>query len=163
MDPQPIATFVIDIAERLLDAGEALAFVTDDAFGGQCMFVGRVRHTSHGRQCVAVHYDMFDPLALVTFREAAEAAIAKYGASMKVYVAHAKRKLAVGDLAVVIAAASSHRDEAFRACRDEIEQVKHKAPIWKQEHFTDGSSEWSDGCSLCPSATGEHGHQRTSG
>ena len=140
---------VCDIAIEPLSPAAALAFVSDDAFGGQTMFVGRVRHTSHGRQCVAVHYDMFDPLALVQFREAAQAAIERYGRAMKVYVAHAKGRLSVGDLAVVVAAGSPHRDEAFRACRDVIEHVKHRAPIWKQEHFIDGSSQWSEGCSLC--------------
>ena len=140
---------VCDIAVEPLSPAAALEFVTDDAFGGQTLFVGRVRHTSHGRRCVAVHYDMFDPLALVQFREAAQAAIARYGPAMKIHVAHARGRLSVGDLAVVVAAGSPHRDEAFRACRDVIEHVKHRAPIWKQELFIDGSSEWSEGCSLC--------------
>jgi molybdopterin synthase catalytic subunit len=50
---------------------------------------------------------------------------------------------------VVVAAGSKHRDEAFRACRMAIEAVKHTSPIWKQEHFSDGDSVWSEGCSLC--------------
>ena len=72
-------------------------------------------------------------------------------APLKVYVAHAKGRLAVGDIAVVVAAGTPHRDEAFRACRAVIEAVKHTSPIWKQEHYVDGSSEWSEGCSLCGS------------
>jgi len=57
--------------------------------------------------------------------------------------------LQVGELAVVVAAGTPHRDEAFSACRMAIEAVKHTAPIWKQEHYEDGKSEWSEGCSLC--------------
>ena len=57
-------------------------------------------------------------------------------------------KLAVGDLAVVVAFASAHRDAAFRGCRQAIEAVKHQAPIWKQEHFSDGGAAWSDGTPL---------------
>jgi molybdopterin synthase catalytic subunit len=49
----------------------------------------------------------------------------------------------------VVAAGTPHRDEAFRACRLAIEAVKHEAPIWKQEHYVDGDSAWSEGCSLC--------------
>ena len=155
-----VRTCVRDIAEGGLAPAEALEFVTDEAFGGQALFVGRVRRDSHGRRCTAVHYDLFEPLALARFTEAAQAAIARYGPALRVYVAHARGRLAVGDVAVVVAAASPHRDEAFRACRDVIEFVKHRAPIWKQEHFVDGHSAWSEGCSLCgvdPVPPGEAG------
>jgi len=64
-------------------------------------------------------------------------------------IAHARGRLGIGDIAVVVAAGSKHRDEAFRACRMAIEAVKHTSPIWKQEHFSDGDSVWSEGCSLC--------------
>ena len=53
-------------------------------------------------------------------------------------------RLAIGDLAVVVAAGTPHRDEAFHACRLAIEAVKHTSPIWKQEHYDDGSSQWSE-------------------
>jgi molybdopterin synthase catalytic subunit len=148
-DPSLIQTIVRDIAEAALDPAEALAFVSDDAFGGIDMFIGRVRRQSHGRAVTGIHYDMFDPLALTVFARAAQSAMASFGPALKVYVAHAKGRLAVGDLAVVIAVGSPHRDEAFRACREVIETVKHQAPIWKQEHFVDGASEWSEGCTLC--------------
>ena len=167
--PQPdprIACHVVDIADGGLDVQAAIDFVSDDAHGGIDVFVGRVRDASHGRTCVAIHYDMFDPLALTVFRDTAAAAIARFGPKAKCHVAHAKGKLAVGDLAVVIAFGSPHRDEAFRGCREVIEAVKHQAPIWKQEHFIDGVTEWSEGCSLCgpePGAAADgdsapHGH-----
>ena len=144
-----IQALVHDISNAALDPAEALAFVSDDAFGGIDMFIGRVRRQSHGRLVTGIHYDMFEPLALNVFVRAAEAAIASFGPALKVYVAHAKGRLAIGDLAVVIAVGSPHRDEAFRACREVIETVKHQAPIWKQEHFVDGASAWSEGCTLC--------------
>jgi len=147
-DPR-IARHVIDIAAGRLDVQAAIDFVSDDAHGGIDVFIGRVRASSHGRQCIAIHYDMFDPLALNVFLSTALAAVERYGPRAKCYVAHAKGKLAVGDLAVVIAFGTPHRDEAFRGCREVIEAVKHQAPIWKQEHFIDGHSEWSEGCSLC--------------
>ena len=60
-----IACHVVDIADGRLDPQAAIDFVADDAFGGIDVFIGRVRANSHGRECVAVHYDMFDPLALL--------------------------------------------------------------------------------------------------
>lgn len=144
-----IACHVLDIAAGRLDPQAAIDFVSDNAFGGIDVFIGRVRAASHGRECVAVHYDMFDPLALTVFQRSAAKALAAYGPKAKCYVAHAKGRLAVGDLAVVVAFGTPHRDEAFRGCREVIEAVKHEAPIWKQEHFVDGMSAWSEGCSLC--------------
>lgn len=144
-----VACHVVDIADGRLDLQSAVDFVSDDAFGGIDVFIGRVRTVSHGRDCVAVHYDMFDPLALAVFERTADEAIAACGPDAKCYIAHAKGKLAVGDLAVIISFGTKHRDEAFRGCRQVIEAVKHQAPIWKQEHFVDGHSEWSEGCSLC--------------
>ncbi|RMH93786.1 molybdenum cofactor biosynthesis protein MoaE [Lysobacter pythonis] len=144
-----ISVHVLDASSARPDPAQALDFVTDEAFGGQSLFVGRVRRHTRGRACTGIAYDMFDALALVQFRAAAEAAIARHGPLMRIYVAHAKGALDVGDVAVVVAAGSPHRHEAFLACREVIEHVKHRSPIWKQEHYVDGSSEWSEGCSLC--------------
>lgn len=156
---------VVDVATGRIDPAAALDFVSDPAFGGVTMFVGRVRDHNVGRVVTGISYDMFDALALNVFADAARAAAEAVGPRLKVYVAHSKGRLAVGDIAVVVAAGTPHRDEAFRACRSVIEAVKHTAPIWKQEHYVDGHSEWSEGCSLCPGgqaqATGEpheHGH-----
>jgi len=132
-----------------LGPARALEFVSHEEFGGQALFVGRVRRHNHGRDVVAVHYDLFEPLALATFDAIAREAFVEVAPELRLYVAHAKGELAVGDTAVVVAAGSRHRDEAFRACRAVIEGVKHRAPIWKQEHYVDGRSEWSEGCSLC--------------
>lgn len=150
---------VCDIEQASLDVAQALDFVSDAAHGGIAMFVGRIRDHNVGRSVTGISYDMFDALALNVFADAAREAAAEFGPKLKVYVAHAKGRLAVGDLAVVVAAGTPHRDEAFRACRLVIEAVKHRAPIWKQEHFVDGDSRWSEGCSLCPgSASDASGH-----
>jgi molybdopterin synthase catalytic subunit len=141
---------VADRAQEILDPAAALAFVSGDpGFGGISMFVGRVRDLNQGRNVVGISYDLYRPLALTRFSEVAEQAQREFGPRIRIYIAHALGRLAVGDLAVVVAAGTPHRDEAFRACRLAIESVKHTAPIWKREHYADGDSEWSEGCSLC--------------
>lgn len=154
---------VVDVAHGTLDAAAALEFVADPRFGGVALFVGRVRDHNHGREVLGISYDLFEPLALAIFARAAAEAEAACGTPLKIHVAHAKGRLAVGGIAVVVAVGSPHRDEAFRACRSVIEAVKHRAPIWKQEHYADGDSAWSEGCSLCEDAaatgaTGMHAH-----
>jgi molybdopterin synthase catalytic subunit len=144
-----IYTAVVDIAHAPLNPAAALEFVSDPRFGGIATFIGRVRQHNHGRVVTGITYDLFDPLALRIFQDIGERARAEVGGPLKLYIAHAKGSLRIGDFAVVIAAATPHRDEAFRACRVAIEAVKHEAPIWKQEHYVDGDSAWSEGCSLC--------------
>lgn len=140
---------IVDVARDRVDSAAALEFVSDPAFGGLNLFVGRVRDHNQGRAVTGISYDVFDQLALVGFEEIAQRVHDEFGPRIRVYVAHAKGRLAIGDVAVVVAAGTPHRDEAFRACRQVIEAVKHASPIWKQEHYVDGSSEWSEGCSLC--------------
>lgn len=140
---------VADIASEKLDPAAALNFVADPGFGGATLFVGRVRDLNHGRSVLAVSYDIHRPLALARFAAIAAEIENEFGQRLKLFIAHAHGRLAVGELAVVVAAGTPHRDEAFRACRQAIEAVKHSAPIWKQEHYADGDSAWSEGCSLC--------------
>jgi molybdopterin synthase catalytic subunit len=137
------------VAERALDPAAALEFVSDPGFGGITMFVGRVRNANHGRDVTGVSYSLFAPLVLKVFERACREAAEEFGPRLRLHVSHAHGRLGIGDLAVVVAAGTPHRDEAFRACRKVIEIVKHESPIWKREHYSDGDSEWSEGCSLC--------------
>ena len=146
---------VADRAQQVLDPMAALEFVSDPGFGGITQFVGRVRDLNHGRQVTGITYDLFRPLALARFAEIAQQIQSELDTPVKLYIAHAQGRLGIGDLAVVVAAGTRHRDAAFRACRMAIEAVKHSTPIWKQEHFSDGDSAWSEGCSLCEE-THEH-------
>ena len=146
---EQIKVRVVDVANETLNLDEAMDFVTDDEFGGYDIFVGKIRAHSHGREVVGITYDVFDELALNNFKATADKIVSEFGPLVKIYMAHAKGRLGIGGTAVIIAVGTKHRDEAFRACRQGIEAVKHESPIWKQEHYVDGDSEWSEGCSLC--------------
>ena len=91
-----------------------------------------------GRPVLRLEYEAYAPMAeAVLSRLGAE--VAGRWAGTRVAIAHRVGVLSPGELAVVIAAASPHRAEAFEACRYAIEQLKVEAPIWKKEVFTDGS------------------------
>ncbi|MGD8375751.1 MAG: molybdenum cofactor biosynthesis protein MoaE, partial [Acidobacteriota bacterium] len=66
---------------------------------------------------------------------------------------HRVGTLEVGEVAVLVAVCAPHRGEAFDACREAMERVKHEAPIWKKEHF-EGGEAWIEGCSTPPEAGG---------
>lgn len=127
----------------------AINFVADDAHGAADMFVGTVRNHNLGKPVKGVSYDVFDELTLQTFNELATEARQKWGEKLNIYIEHYKGRLDIGGISILIAVSSPHRDESFKACRFIIEEIKHRSPIWKQEHYVDGDSEWVQGHALC--------------
>ena len=123
------------------------ALCRDDC-GAQIVFWGVVRDLNEGRPVLAVTYDAHRTLAERTFREIAEEACERWGSDLSVVVAHRGGTLSVGEVSLLVGVASPHRDEAYQASRYVIEQVKVRSPVWKQEHYADGDSDWLKGHSL---------------
>jgi molybdopterin synthase catalytic subunit len=123
--------------------------LSDPGHGAQVFFMGLVRNLHEGRQVRAVTYDAYAPLAEKTFQDIGEEACQRWGSTLCVVTVHRTGRLEVGEASVVIGVSSGHRDEAYQASRYVIEQLKVRAPIWKQEHYVDGDSEWLKGHSLC--------------
>jgi len=127
----------------------------ETGFGASCEFTGRVRAVNFGRAVEAVHYDAFVPLARRALDRIARESLAEAQTAGSVRIQHRTGAVGVGELSVWIQALTPHRDEAFRVCRRVIERLKHEAPIWKKEVYTDGETEWLKGHSLCASG-GNH-------
>ena len=127
----------------------AFEFFADVTHGGSAFFQGTVRNFNLGRSVIGISYDVLEPLAIKSFNELSLQAMLNWKEQLKIYIAHAKGRLHVGAISVLIAVSSPHRDEAFKACRFLIEGIKHNSPIWKQEHYADGDSEWVQGHALC--------------
>jgi molybdopterin synthase catalytic subunit len=111
--------------------------------GAVCTFLGIVRATHKGRRVQHLEYEAFEPLALKTFDRIAQEISAEWP-DARVAIHHRVGRLGVGEASVVIAAASSHRAQAFQVCRYAIERIKQIAPIWKHEFFTEGDA-WVEG------------------
>jgi molybdopterin synthase catalytic subunit len=131
---------LIDVRDRALSVDEVLAAVADPRAGGVAVFVGMVRDDDGGRAVTSLEYEAH-PEVVATMRSVA-AAIAERPEVIAVAAVHRVGMLAIGDLAVVVAAACAHRHDAFRAGQDLIDRVKEQAPIWKRQHFRDGEIEW---------------------
>lgn len=137
------------ISEETLSIQKAADFVDAAENGALNMFVGKVRNHNMGKAVNAVSYDVFAPLACNVFQEICTEAKTQFGERLRLYIEHYKGKLTIGGISVIIAVGSPHRDESFKACRYLIEQLKIRAPVWKQEHYVDGDSEWVKGHALC--------------
>ena len=136
--------------------------VRSDEHGGVNVFFGAVRDFNAGKKVVAVSYDSYEPLAEKIFHEIAEEACARWGSSLRICVVHRVGRLKCGEISVGIGVSSRHRDESYQASRYIIEEIKHRAPIWKKEFYENGETEWLRGHALCAQA-GEHAHHERAG
>ena len=131
---------LVDVRDRALSVDEVLGAVSDPAAGGIAVFVGTVRDEDGGRPVKSLEYEAH-PDVVAVMRDLASA-IAQRPEVIAVAAVHRVGQLAIGDLAVVVAAACGHRHDAFRAGQQLIDDVKEKAPIWKRQLFCDGGVEW---------------------
>ena len=131
---------LLAIRDTALSVDEVLAAVADPRAGGVVTFVGAVRDHDEARAVSELAYTAH-PSALATLRAVAEEVAAAYPVYGLAAV-HRVGELAVGELAVVVAASGAHRAEAFDAARRLIDELKARVPLWKQQRFDDGGQEW---------------------
>lgn len=123
-----------------LSLDRCLAAVAGPGMGGIVTFTGMVRRHSRGLIVDHLEYEAYGSMAvreLVRLCDELEAELP----GVRLAVEHRVGRLAIGDLAVAIAAAAPHRAEAFTACRAMIDRLKDRVPIWKREISEDGA-EW---------------------
>lgn len=141
MDPAPTsAATLLGLRESALSVDEAIAAVMDPACGGVCVFVGVVRDHDRGQSVSELDYTAH-PSALDRLEEVCQVVLQRTP-GVRLAALHRVGRLTIGDIAVVVAAAAAHRDEAFRAARDLIDTLKSEVPIWKHQSFSDGGTEW---------------------
>jgi molybdopterin synthase catalytic subunit len=113
----------------------------DPSAGGYVSFEGWVRNHADGHGVHRLEYEVYDSLAQAEGERILAEAVEKFGVT-RVGCVHRKGALDIGDLAVWVGVSASHRDEAFKACRYIIDEVKDRLPIWKKEHYASGDSGW---------------------
>jgi molybdopterin synthase catalytic subunit len=147
--------------------GELRAALADPACGGYAAFEGWVRDSNEGQRVRGLEYEAFEALGVREGERIVAEAIARFGVAHAACL-HRIGALAVGELAVWVGVSAAHRDEAFRACRYIIDEVKHRLPIWKKEHYLNGDSGWVN-CQRCAAGPvraaaedatpGQHAHE----
>ena len=125
----------------------------DDVCGAAVLFEGWIRNHNEGRPVRRLEYEIYEPLAIsegeTILREAQE----KFSIE-KAACTHRQGLMEIGETAVLAVAVAAHRDEAFRACRYIIDEVKHRLPIWKKEYYEDGDAHWVN-CRRCATPSKE--------
>jgi molybdopterin synthase catalytic subunit len=128
----------------------------DPAAGGYTAFEGWVRNHNEGHAVTRLEYEAYEALANKEGERIVQEAMERFGV-IRAACVHRVGSLAIGDLAVWVGVSSRHRDEAFAACRYIIDEVKHRVPIWKKEHYVNGDSGWVN-CERCAEHAHDHHH-----
>ena len=143
-------TAIVNIQDEKISSEKAKTFIASKENGAESIFIGKVRNENDGKEVVAVTYDAHNQAVIKSFQLICSNARNKFDKNAKIFLEHAKGYAPVGEISILIAVGSGHRDEAFKICRYILEEVKQQSPIWKKEHYADGKEEWLPGYSLRP-------------
>ena len=130
----------VGISESPLSVDQAISLVSGPAVGGIALFVGTVRNSDHGTGVISLDYTQH-PSAVDVLTKCAEETADQHDV-LAIAVEHRVGHLEVGDIAVIVAVGAVHRGEALAACAHLINTLKADVPIWKEQHFASGESEW---------------------
>jgi molybdopterin synthase catalytic subunit len=144
--------------EAPIDTGEARRALQSLSAGGYVSFEGWVRNLNEGKEVTRLEYEAFQELAIKEGNRIVAEALRRFPIEHALCI-HRLGSLALSDMAVWVGVSAVHRGEAFDACRFIIDEVKHRVPIWKKEHYCNGDSGWVN-CERCAAAPQhpEHSH-----
>jgi molybdopterin synthase catalytic subunit len=131
------------IVEHVIDPAALTAEVARDGNGASVLFLGTVRDTNDGRPVTGIEYSAYRSMADRELAAIVGETSSAFGTA-DIVVEHRVGTLDIGEVSVAIAVAHPHRGAAYDASRYVIEQIKKRVPIWKREHYADGTREWVD-------------------
>ena len=126
-----------------IDVSTLTGEVSADGRGAVSVFLGTVRNANDGRSVDGIDYSAYEAMAVAEMNRIIAEASGRWP-GVAVALEHRIGTLRVGEVSVAIACAHEHRGPALDANRYVIEELKRRVPIWKREHYLDGTSEWVD-------------------
>ena len=129
------------LVDKAIDVSALAGSVSAETNGATAIFVGTVRSSNEGRPVTGIEYSAYDEMATREMRTILTEAAEQFGIAAAT-IEHRLGELSVGDASIGVAVAHPHRAAALDALRYIVDETKRRAPIWKLEHYTDGSREW---------------------
>ncbi|ASN06533.1 molybdenum cofactor biosynthesis protein MoaE [Virgibacillus necropolis] len=126
------------ITDQIIDVNECISKVTRAEAGAINTFIGTVREFTKGKRTVYLEYQAYASMAEKKLAQIGEEIASKWE-NTETSIAHRIGRLEISDIAVVIAVSTPHRNDAFEASRYAIERIKEIVPIWKKEHWENGT------------------------
>jgi len=132
---------MIRLTREPIDTQALLAQATSPAAGAVVLFLGTSRELTAGRRTVTLDYEAYDAMAERKLAEL-EAEARRRWPVIECRIVHRLGRVPLGEASVAIAVSTPHRADAFAAGQWLIDTLKEVVPIWKCEHWADGTSEW---------------------
>lgn len=136
----PVSGGAFLLSDEPLSLDRVVDEVRDERAGAIATFTGTTRATSRGRDVVHLEYEAYEGMAEQVMAEIARGLSDRYELCA-VAVHHRTGRVSIGEASVVIAVSAPHRADALAACRDAIDQLKERVPLWKKEVYS-GGEEW---------------------
>lgn len=130
-----------------LDLMQLLEETRDPASGALVVFSGTVRNHHAGKGVVRLEYSAHRALVEQVLAELEQEVIERFGVQ-QCRIVHREGTLDISDDSVLVVVRSAHRPQAFEAARYAIDTLKVRAPVWKREHYSDGSVDYQEGVPL---------------
>ncbi len=143
---------MIEIVTQPIDTAAVLASVQSEACGAAVLFVGTTRKMTGGRETTKLNYECYEDMAVRKMEELTDQAKSKWPVE-RISVVHRVGTVALGETSIAIAVSSPHRQASFTAAEWLIDEIKKQVPIWKQEFWADGATEWVHPDGATPSST----------
>jgi molybdopterin synthase catalytic subunit len=138
---EPAAETRIELTRDAIDFAALTEWVRSPHAGAVVLFLGTVREMTGDRRTVALDYEAYPEMARRKMQEIVDQACSRWPV-IQAGIAHRFGHLELGDVSVAVAVSTPHRTDAFEAGRFLIDTLKEVVPIWKQENWTDGTTEW---------------------
>jgi molybdopterin converting factor subunit 1 len=132
------------VTYEVMNPDELVKLVRRDEAGAVTLFYGDVRNHSEGRSVQRLEYEAHESMALRKMREVAAETKQRFPEVCEVGVWHRIGTLEIGETSLLVAVSSPHRRDAFDACHWCVDRVKEVVPVWKKEHWGEGSA-WVEG------------------
>jgi len=142
-EPQPgqAEEIIVELTNDFIDSQSLIDRVSTPSCGAVCLFLGTVREFTQDKKTTQLVYEAYPEMALKQMRAILEEAAARWPIP-RLGVIHRLGPMGLGEVSIAVAVATPHRGESFEACRWIMDTLKERVPIWKQEHWSDGSTEW---------------------
>jgi molybdopterin synthase catalytic subunit len=132
---------MIELTNQPIDPSAILARVASNDAGGVVLFLGTTREFTGGRRTESLDYECYPAMAEKKLAELEALAHSRWPL-VGCAIVHRLGHLELGEASIAIAVSSPHRQAAFEAGKWLIDTIKQDIPIWKQENWADGTSEW---------------------
>jgi molybdopterin synthase catalytic subunit len=136
-------TVVGRLTDQRIDASVLADEASHPSFGAILVFLGVVRDVNAGRKVTGLEYSAYEGMAASELGDIAREGAERFGPA-NVVIVHRLGELGLEEASVGIAVAHAHRDAAYQLSRWCIDELKRRVPIWKREHYVDGTREWVD-------------------